>query len=153
MRCHARHDPYLFNLLLSRICLVKNSRVRHTNRTRGIYPGYYPRTSASSVGHLYPYPELLEVLNDIHTQTRNFCEFCTPVPQHQELLEVLKDFRTRTRSFWKFYKNPVPLPSSSVSSVSLWHNTPDTGIVYTLVTIPGVAGTDCKFCKLGSSAS
>ena len=33
------------------------------------------RTSGSSVGHSYPYPELLDVLlhcNDIHTRTRNF---------------------------------------------------------------------------------
>ena len=39
------------------------------------------RTSVSSVGYSYPYPELLEVLYDIHTRTRNLWKFCTPVPQ------------------------------------------------------------------------
>ena len=39
------------------------------------------KTSVSSVGHSYPYPELLDVLYDSYTHTRNFCEFCTPVPQ------------------------------------------------------------------------
>ena len=38
------------------------------------------RTFVSSVGQLYPYPELLEDLYDIHTRTRNFWKFCTPVP-------------------------------------------------------------------------
>ena len=37
-----------------------------------------PGTSVSSVGHSYPYPELLWVLYHIHTRTRNFREFCTP---------------------------------------------------------------------------
>ena len=37
------------------------------------------RTSVSSVGHSYPYPELLEILQDIHTRNRNFWKFCTPV--------------------------------------------------------------------------
>ena len=38
-------------------------------------------TYARSVGHSYPCPELLEVLYDIHTRTRNFWKFCTPVSQ------------------------------------------------------------------------
>ena len=37
------------------------------------------RTSVSCIGHSYP--ELLEVLYDIHTRTRKFWKFCTPVPQ------------------------------------------------------------------------
>ena len=59
-----------------------------------------PGASASSVRHSYRYPEILEVLyarghNTRGTDTacfvpaRNFCEFCTPVPQYPELLEVL----------------------------------------------------------------
>ena len=45
------------------------------------YPGYITlqRTSVSFVGYSYPYPELLEVLYDIYTRTRNFWKFCTPV--------------------------------------------------------------------------
>ena len=96
------------------ICKVVFCRVR-TNRTRGSYSGYYPinnfckfcgafipvpRTSGSSVRHSYPYAEALEVLyarGHITRGTgtasvvpaRNFCEFCTPVPQYPELLEVL----------------------------------------------------------------
>ena len=27
---------------------------------------------------------------------RNFCDFCTPVPQYSEALEALEDSRTRT---------------------------------------------------------
>ena len=47
------------------------------------YPGYLPgntlhNTSVSPVRHLYPYPELLQALYDLHTRTRNFCKFCTP---------------------------------------------------------------------------
>ena len=76
-------------------------------------PGIYTsgitlqRTSVSSAGHLYPYPELRKVLYDIPTRARNFwkfctsvpqipgvrvhhfysvCEFCTPVPQYPQLL-------------------------------------------------------------------
>ena len=86
-----------------------------TNRTRGIYLGYYPTknlckfcrafipvpgTSGSSVRHSYLYPEFLEVLYARGHKTRgtgtacflparNFCEFCTAVPQYLELLEVL----------------------------------------------------------------
>ena len=37
-----------------------------------------PGTSGSSVRLSHPYPELLEVLYNIHTRTRNFCELCTP---------------------------------------------------------------------------
>ena len=60
-------------------------RLRYVqNHTRDIYPGITLQgkgTSVRSVGHSYPHPELLEVLLlcDIHTRTRNFCKFCTPV--------------------------------------------------------------------------
>ena len=58
-------------------------RVR-TNHARVFTPGItLQRTSVSSVGHSYPYPELLGVLYDIHTRTRKFWKFCTtfiPVP-------------------------------------------------------------------------
>ena len=52
-----------------------------TKRTEGIYPGIIlQRSYVKSVGHSYPYPELLEVLYDIPTHTRNFWKFYTPVP-------------------------------------------------------------------------
>ena len=38
------------------------------------------RSSVSSVGDSLPYPELLELLYDIHTRTRNTWKFFTPVP-------------------------------------------------------------------------
>ena len=57
-----------------------------------------PETSVSSARRCQ-YPELVWVLQDIHTRTRslcelcvafihtrNFCELCTPVPQHPEHL-------------------------------------------------------------------
>ena len=79
------------------------------------------RTSVSSVGYSYPYPDLLGVLYviDVHTRTRNFwkfctpepqipgvrvyhfynvCEFCTPVPQYN------------TRNFCEFRNTSVPYP-------------------------------------------
>ena len=81
------------------------------------------RTSASSVRHSYPYPELVWVLyapchntrgtgTTFLVRTRNFCEFCTPVPQYPELLWVLQHFHTRTRNFCKFCKTPIPLPGN-----------------------------------------
>ena len=89
---------------LSRPCSVG-----YTQTIPGVFtPGITLKiTSVSSVGHSYPYPELLEVKYDSHTRTRNFwkfcttvpqlpgvrvchfynfCEFCTPVPQYPELL-------------------------------------------------------------------
>ena len=107
-------------------------RVR-THHTRGmvVTPGItLHRTSVSSVGCSYPYSERLQVLYARCLNTRgagtacfvpprNFCELCTPMPQYLELLEVVQDFRTRTRKFWKFCKNPIPLPGTSVSSVRL----------------------------------
>ena len=99
-------------------------RVR-TNNTRGIYPGYYPTknfcefcstfisvpgTSGSSVRHSYPYPELLEVLYDIHTRTRgmgiSFYNYVSSVrPCHN------------TRNICEFCNTSVPYPEVSVSSV------------------------------------
>ena len=62
-------------------CTVVFGRVRR-HHTRDITPGItLRRTSLSSVGQSYAYPELLEVLYDSHTCTRNFWKFCTPVPQ------------------------------------------------------------------------
>ena len=74
--------------------------------------GFFPvqSTCVKSVGHLCPYPELLEVLYDTHTRTRNsgisyasaintrgagikhlrnLCEFLWPVPPNPELLRIL----------------------------------------------------------------
>ena len=120
----------------------------------GYYPGYYPgknfckfcsafipvpETSRSSVRHSYLYPKLLEVLCARGHKTRgvgtarfvparNFCEFCTPVPQYPEVLEILQDIRTRTGNFWKFCRTLIPLPGNSVTPVRPWHNTRGTGI-------------------------
>ena len=99
----------------------------------------------TSVGHSYPYPELLEVLYAGATKTRgtgtaclylprNFWKFCTPVPQYPELLQVLQDFHTRTWNFWMFCASLAIIPGvrvqhvlyptgASGSSVCLCHNT------------------------------
>ena len=96
----------------------------------------------------YPYPELLYVLQDIHTRTRNLCKFCTPTPRKYrellkfcktlvpvpELLEVLLDIHTRTRKLCEFctpratipgvwVKHLLYPPGTSVSSVRPCHNT------------------------------
>ena len=47
---------------------------------------------------------------------RNFCKFCTPVPQYPERLEVLEDFHTRTRNFCELCRTFIPVPGTSVSS-------------------------------------
>ena len=97
------------------------------------------RTSVSSVGHSYPYPELLEVLYDIHTCTRNFWKFCTPVATIPgvRVQHVLYPLGTsvssvrlcpNTRNFWKFCKILIPLPGNSATPVRLWHTTRGTGI-------------------------
>ena len=108
------------------------------------------RTSVSSVGHSHPYPELLEVLYDIHTCTRNFWVFCTPVPTIPgvRVLQVLYPLGTsvsyvrlchNTRNFWKFCKILLPLPGNFVTSVRLAQYP---GYGYTFVTTPG------ELCKL-----
>ena len=111
------------------------------------------RTSVSSVGHSYPYPELVEILYGIHTCTRNFWKFCTPVATIPgvRLQHVLYPLGTsvssvrlchNTRNFWKFCKTSVPVPGTSGSSVRssypyptfsvtpvrLWHDTRGTDI-------------------------
>ena len=49
-----------------------------------------PGTFVSSAGHSYPYPELYPGYGySIFIPARNFCKFCTPVPQYPWLLEVL----------------------------------------------------------------
>ena len=123
-----------------------------TNCTRGIYPGYYPtknfcefcrtftpvpRTSASSVRHSYPYPKHLEVLYARAHNTRG-----------------------AGTAFLYTLGTSVSSLGTSVSSVRPCHNTGNSwkfcefckpvaqypGYGYTLVTIPGVAGTNCKLC-------
>ena len=59
------------------------------------------RTSVSSVGHSYRYPELLEVLYDIHTRTRNFWKLCTPLPQIPGV---------RIYHFYNVYELCTPVP-------------------------------------------
>ena len=94
---------------------------------------YYP-------GH-FPHPELLCVLDHIHTHTKNFCEFCTTVipvpgtsvrsvrPCHNvrrtgTALSFLPGTSAsyvrschNTRNIWKFSKTLIPVPGISVSSV------------------------------------
>ena len=117
------------------------------------------RTSVSSAGHSYPYPELLEVLCDIHTRTRNFWNFCTPVAtipgvwvQHvvYPLGTSVSSVRPchNTPNFWKFCKASVPVPGTSVSPVRSPHPYPKPlvtserlaqylGYGYTIDKIPG----------------
>ena len=88
-RCSVMTPSYF-----TRLCSV--GYVRH--HTRGIYPGYYPTknfckfyrtfisvpgTSVSSVRPCHKYPGYGY---SIFIPARNFCEFCTPVPQYPELL-------------------------------------------------------------------
>ena len=76
------------------------------------------RTSVSSVGHSYPYPELLEVVYDIHTRTRNFWKFGTPVPQirgvrvYNIFLTYVSSVRPchNTRNFCEICNTSVPYP-------------------------------------------
>ena len=95
----------------------------------GIYPGYYPtKNFVSSVGHSYPYLEILEFLYDIHTCTRNFWKFCTLVAtkpgvrvQHglYPLGTSVSSVRLchNIRNFCKFRRTSVTVPGTSVSSV------------------------------------
>ena len=62
---------------------------------------------------IYPHPELLEVLQDIHTRTGNFWKFCTPAPQKpgvrvqrfcNERIRAILDTRTQV-------SNPLSLVS------------------------------------------
>ena len=110
---------------IARLCSVG-----HVQTVPGVFtPGIsLQRTSLSSVGHSYPYPELLEVLYDIHTCTRNFWKFCTPVAtipgvRIQHVLYPLgisvNSVRLchNTRKLWKFCKTSVSVPGTSGSSV------------------------------------
>ena len=66
------------------LCKVVFCRVR-TNHTRGMVftPGItLQRTSVSSEGHSYPYPELREVLYDIHTVPESSGSSVRPWPQY-----------------------------------------------------------------------
>ena len=130
---YARFPRIWYGMVISKVvlCRVRTNRTHTPGITlqirifckfcRAFIP--VPGTSVSSVGHSYPYPELLAVLyarghNTRGTGTacfvpaRSFCELCTPVPQYPELLEVLQDIRTRTRNFWKFCKITYPHPES-----------------------------------------
>ena len=138
-------EQYRNNMQFSKVVFCKGTY----KQCPGIYPGYYPTynfckfcrtfipvpgTSGCSVTPVPQYPGYGRTA--CFVPARNFCEFCTLVPQYPELLEVLYDFRTRTRNFWNFCKISVPLPGTSVTSVRLWHNTRGTGM-YAFVAIPG----------------
>ena len=86
------------------------------------------RTSVSSVGHSYPYQELLEVLYNIHTRTRNLWKFCTTratIPGVQHVLYPLGTCVSsgspchNNRNFCGFCKTSIPAPETSGSSVRL----------------------------------
>ena len=83
------------------------------------------RTSVCSVRHRYSYTKLLEVLDDIGTLTKSFCELCTPT--------YIRPFHT-TRNFWMFCKTSVPVPEISDCLVRY----PSTFITWNLV---------CNVCK------
>ena len=71
-------------------------------------PGFLPvpGTSVNSARQCYKYPGYG---HSIFIPARNFCKFCTPVPQYPKLLEVLKDFHTRTRNFCIFCNTFMPV--------------------------------------------
>ena len=118
-------------------CKVVFCRVL-TNRTRGIYPGYYypiknffkfgttfipvPETSVSSARHAYPYPELLEFLyaRGHNTRGTGTACFCT----RAELLTYVR-LCHNARNFRKFCKTSVPVPRTSGSSVRLSYPYPE----------------------------
>ena len=123
----------------ARLCSVGYVQTVPGVFTRGIT---LQRTSLSSVGHSYAYPELLEVLYDIHTCTRNFWKFCTPVAtihgvRVQHVLYPLGTFLSslrlchNTRNVWKFCKTFcttfIPVPGTSGSSVRPWPQYPRYG--------------------------
>ena len=87
-------------------------------------PGYFSRIL------LVPIPELLYVLLDIHTHTRNFCKFCTPVAQYPGYGYVRVELpvygcgyniHIHTRNFCELCMTCIPplVPGTSVSSVRL----------------------------------
>ena len=133
--------------------------------TSGYIPGItLQRTSVSSVDHSFPYLELLEVLCDIYTCTRNFRKFSKPVDtipgiRVQHLLYPLgtsvRSVRLchNTRNCWKFclyltsvpvpetfrssVRSPyIPWPGTSVIPVRMWQDTRGTRM-YTFVIISG----------------
>ena len=149
------HMCGVFERKLPRLCSVGYAQTVSGVFTPGIT---LQRTSVSSVGHSYPYPGLLEVMYDIHTCTRNFWKFCTPVAtipgvpvQHvlYPLGTSVSSVRLchNTRNFWKFCKTSVPVPGTSGSYVRSSYPYPvcDSckavaqypGYGYNFVTIPG----------------
>ena len=87
-----------------------------------------PGTSGSFVTLSYLYPELLEVLYDIHTRTWKFCKFCTsfatiPGVRVQHVLYPTGTSGSsvrlchNTRNFWKLCNTSIPVPETSGSSV------------------------------------
>ena len=87
-----------------------------------------PGSSGSFVRLSYPYPELLEVLYDIHTRTWNFWKFYTSfatIPGVRVQLVLYPTGTSRSfvclchnaRSLWKFCNTSIPVPENSGSSV------------------------------------
>ena len=86
-----------------------------------------PAGSGSFERLSYPYPELLEVLQDFHSRTRNFCELCKTratipgVRVHHVLYPPGTSVSFvcpchNTRNFWKFGNTSIPVPETSGSS-------------------------------------
>ena len=93
-------------------------------------------TSGSSVRLSYPYPELLELLEDCRTRTRNFCEFCTTratIPGVRVQLLMYPPGTPvssvsplhNTRNFCEFCNTSIPVPETSGSSVRLPYPYPE----------------------------
>ena len=74
------------------------------------------RTSVTSVGHSYPYPELLEVLCAGVTKTRGTGTACLYLPGTSG--SSVRPCHI-TRKFWQFCKTFIPVPGSYGSSVRL----------------------------------
>ena len=108
-------------------------------------PGYFSRIL------LVPIPELLYVLLDIHTHTRNFCKFCTPVAQYPGYGYVRVELpvygcgyniHIHTRNFCELCMTCIPplVPGTSVSSVRRSYPYPELlQVLYARAKIPGIS--------------
>ena len=93
------------------------------NHTRGITPGItLQTTSVTPVGHLYPNPELLEVLYAGATKTPSTGTACLYMPGTSG--SYVRPCHN-TRKFWKFGKTFIPVPGTSGSSVRLSYPYPE----------------------------
>ena len=103
------------------------SSVRPCHNTRGTrvqHSNTYPDLCEFCMTSI-PYPELLWVMYDIHTRTRNVCKFCTPVPQYPG---YGNNIRIPIRNFCEIRKTSIPIRTrnpQTLQNTSLKHCSPD----------------------------